>query len=107
MSESEANSIDWRGTNEGSKLADSASLWSDGTLENDAEFGTSGFQAFPGGHRYYNGSFLDLGYYAYFWSATEDNSSSAWLRYLYYDYSEVYRNIILKNYGFSVRCTKD
>ncbi|MBC8311019.1 MAG: fibrobacter succinogenes major paralogous domain-containing protein, partial [Candidatus Marinimicrobia bacterium] len=51
MSESEANSTGWRGTNEGSKLADGAELWNNGNLENNSEFGTSGFSAFPGGYR--------------------------------------------------------
>jgi uncharacterized protein (TIGR02145 family) len=41
-----------RGTDEGSKLAGRADLWTDGDLENNAEFGTSGFTALPGGSRY-------------------------------------------------------
>ena len=37
-----------------------------------------GFSAFPAG--YYYGSFYNVGSYAYFWTATEDNSSNAYYR---------------------------
>ena len=45
MSESQADSTGWRGTNEGSKLAGNSGLWEDGSLENNAAFGTSTFNA--------------------------------------------------------------
>jgi len=51
MSQSQANSTGYRGTNEGSKLAGNAALWNDGALENDPEFGSSGFDFLPGGYR--------------------------------------------------------
>ena len=54
MSEKEANSTAWRGTDEGSKLAGNAGLWSNGNLENNSEFGSSGFSAFPAGYRDYD-----------------------------------------------------
>jgi len=108
MSQSEADETSWRGTNEGSKLAGNASLWTDDDLENDAEFGTSGFQALPGGFRYDGDTFNFLGLTTYFWSATEYDSSSAWYRYLSCYRSEVYRGDgYYKDGGFSVRCTKD
>ena len=59
MSESEANIITWRGTDQGSQLAGSANLWDDGYLENNAEFGTSGFNALPGGFRNFGGGGYD------------------------------------------------
>ena len=40
MSQSEADQIHWHGTNEGSKLAGNADLWTNGALEYDTEFGT-------------------------------------------------------------------
>jgi hypothetical protein len=50
MSEEEANSDGGgRGTDEGSKLAGNSDLWSDGGLENNSEFGTSGFNGLPAG----------------------------------------------------------
>jgi len=108
MIESEANSSGWRGTNEGSKLAGNANLWNDGSLENNSEFGTSGFSFLPGGYRYNtNGGFHGLGSYGYFWSATENAANNAWYRYLNYDYTQVYRYFYYKLYGFSVRCVRD
>jgi len=108
MSQSEADDIGWRGTNEGSKLAGRADLWNDGGLENNAEFGTSGFTALPGGYRYDSyGYYYHMGNGGSFWSSTEYGSSSAWLRSLSYDYSDVRRYDYDKQYGFSVRCVRD
>ena len=108
VSQSEADDTDYRGTNEGSKLAGNADLWNDGDLENNAEFGTSGFTAIPGGYR--NGFYGDcdgMGNAGYFWSSTESSSSYAWSRLLYYNYSEVSRTSFNKQDGFSVRCLRD
>ena len=116
MSQDEADGIGYpdgigyRGTNEGSKLAGNASLWNSGNLENNAAFGSSGFTALPGGDRTNHGTFSSLGNYASFWSATENSSPYAWFRTLYYNFSDVYRggnSYYYKNYGYSVRCTKD
>ena len=108
MSQSQANSMGWRGTNEGSKLAGNADLWSDGSLENDPEFGSSGFCFLPGGYRsYYNGHFGSLGSNGYFWSSTEYNTSNALTRNLLYNLTEVYRYRNYKQNGYSVRCVRD
>ncbi|MFO7891378.1 MAG: FISUMP domain-containing protein [bacterium] len=108
MSQSEADDTGYRGTNEGSKLAGNASLWPYGSLENNAVFGTSGFSAFPGGYRDDDdGTFSDVGSNAYFWSATEGSTNTAWGRYLYYGISSIDRSNYNKPYGFSVRLVKD
>ena len=108
MSEEEANSFGWRGTNEGSKLAGNSDLWDDGNLENNSEFGTSGFTGLPAGYRiYHNGLYLNMGNYGFFWSSSEYDSNYAWYRILYYNYSNVYRFFYNKHYGFSVRCLGD
>lgn len=110
MSQAEADKDGtWsRGTNEGSKLAGNATLWTDGALESDAEFGSSGFTALPGGSRHNNGSFSDFGQAVYFWSATEKNgTSNAWFRTIYYDLTNVYRGYTSEQYGMYVRCVKD
>ena len=108
MSESEANSTGYRGTNEGSKLAGNAELWDSGNLEENTEFGTSGFNGLPAGYRgYNNGGYYYMGVSGYFWSSTEYNSLNAWYRFLYYNTSEVYRNNNGKQDGFSVRCLRD
>jgi uncharacterized protein (TIGR02145 family) len=107
MSQAEADDTGLRGTNEGSKLAGNASLWNSGDLENNAEFGSSGFTALPGGSRYVGGNFDFVGYYGLWWSATEDSTSGAWDRLLHYYHSYVYRSYANKELGFSVRCLRD
>ena len=93
----------------GSKLAGRADLWHDGDLENNSEFGTSGFTALPGGYRSSSsGTYNGMGDRGYFWSSTEYGSNIAWYRLLYYYDSEVDRNREgSKNGGFSVRCVRD
>ena len=66
------------GTNEGSKLADNADLWNSGNLEDNAEFGTSGFNGLPAGHRLYdNGYYSGMGNFASYWSSTVYSSNTA------------------------------
>ncbi len=67
----------------------------------------SGFTALPGGYRYYYGAFHDIGYYGYWWSATESNATHAWYRGMYCGYSYVGRDYYSKELGFSVRCVRD
>jgi uncharacterized protein (TIGR02145 family) len=67
----------------------------------------SGFTALPGGYRYRNGTSHHMGYYAYFWSATEYDTLYALYQYLIYYDSRIYRTIDDKQYGFSVRCVRD
>lgn len=107
MSQSEADHTGYRGTNEGSKMAGNAALWTDGNLENNAAFGESGLSALPGGYRGYSSHFYNLGGNALFWSSTEYGSSGAWYRALYYFDSDVYRYHHDKAYGLSVRCVRD
>ena len=107
MSQAEADGTGYRGTNEGSKLAGNTSLWNGGNLENDAEFGISGFSAIPGGFRNSSGGFGNFGDTGTYRSATEDDIIGAWVRGLYYDYSNVIRYDTGKEGGFSVRCVRD
>ena len=67
----------------------------------------SGFSALPGGYRLDDGSFDNIRYYAFFWSATESNNRG-WIRSLYYFDGNVNRNdIFIKSFGASVRCLMD
>jgi uncharacterized protein (TIGR02145 family) len=73
---------------------------------------SSGFSALPGGYRYSDGSFNFIRDNAFFWSATEDGSSSAWFRDLTsLSSGNVYRlngfNYNSKSSGASVRCLRD
>ena len=108
MNGSEADDYGWRGTNQGSKMAGNASLWENGELKDDAEFGESGLSALSGGYRdCSNGYYRDMGFSALFWSFTEFNNDYAWIRYLNYTFSDISRNHNDKRYGFSVRCVRD
>ena len=107
MIQEEADVDGWRGTNEGSKLAGRADLWVDGDLENNSEFGTSGFTGLPGGYRYYEGSYGTMGGNGFFWSSTEGSSSHAWDRTLDGSNSGISRGYSNKKGGFSVRCLAD
>ena len=96
------------GSDDGSKLAGNADLWYNGGLEDNSEFGISGFTALPGGYRgYTNGSYSNVGNYGYFWSSTEYYSNNAWHRRLYCNSSDVRRYNYGKRSGFSVRCVRD
>ena len=70
------------------------------TNEND-------FTALPGGYRFFNGVFGDLGSYGYWWSATEYSATGAWCRGMIYYGSSVRRSQDFKEVGFSVRCVRD
>ncbi|MDD3050133.1 MAG: FISUMP domain-containing protein [Candidatus Cloacimonetes bacterium] len=107
MTQSQADATSWRGTNQGSRLAGRADLWTDGALENHPDFGSSGFSFLPGGYR--NGSdgrFNNMSNRGDFWSSTETYSYSAWTRKLHCYETQVYRNYLDKSNGFSVRCVK-
>ncbi len=109
MTQTEANNIGCRGTNEGSKLAGNEDLWIGGALETDVEFNTSGFSALPSGIRYFgtNFNFDGANTSCFFWSSTEQSSTDTWSRYLSYYLTEICKLSRSKSYGFSVRCVKD
>ena len=65
----------------------------------------TGFSARPAGNYY--GSYINFGGYANFWSATQSNSYTAYLRGLYYDGASVYRYNGYKGNGYSVRCVRN
>ena len=66
-----------------------------------------GFSALPGGYGISSGSFGNVGNYGRWWSATEDDASYAYGRYMYYSSAYVYRYNNLKSYLYSVRCVQD
>lgn len=108
LPQSEIYETDYRGTNQGSQLAGSEDLWYDGILENDSEFGTSGFNALPGGSRNFsNGIFDYVGKYGSWWSSTTSGYNYMYYHALNFDNSGVRRFNYFKTFGFSVRCVKD
>ena len=105
MTQTEADDISWRGTTEGGKLKETGTVhW---LSPNTGATNESGFFALPGEYRSYNGSFGSVGENADFWSASENNSSTAWYRGIGHNHSDVVRKYAGKRYGFSVRCVKD
>jgi uncharacterized protein (TIGR02145 family) len=113
-----AKGYKWDGTIRGNKIAKSLTAkteWSTtatmGTIGCDlTKNNTSGFSAFPGGYRDYNGSFGHQGYYGFWWSATAGDESSAYGRFLYCDSDSLDRDIYRgdgRSCGFSVRLLKN
>ena len=101
MSESEANSQGWRGTDQGTQMKSSPG---DNPSWNGTN--TSGFLGLAGGHRLFNGTFDLGGYNGYFWSSYA-LGEFPWYHGLDSGHTEVYRTNDTPRYGFSVRCLKD
>jgi uncharacterized protein (TIGR02145 family) len=87
----------------GGKMKSTSSLWN---ASNPGD-NTSGFAALPGTFRDTDGSFGNLSYDAFFWSATENSASLAWYRQLNTGHPRVDRYNINKSLGASVRCLKN
>ncbi|UCG28279.1 MAG: hypothetical protein JSV24_02660, partial [Bacteroidales bacterium] len=104
MSQADADNTSWRGTDEGGKLKETDTIhWNS---PNTGSTNSSGFTALPGGYRYKNGNYDNIGQYTSFWSSQENSSNSAWIRNLAYSMSEVNRDINSKEVGNSIRCVK-
>ncbi|MCC5929310.1 MAG: fibrobacter succinogenes major paralogous domain-containing protein [Cyclobacteriaceae bacterium] len=92
-------------------LPDEHPRWSN---PNSGATNESGFSALPGGSRYGNGHFGDIGYNGTWWSATFEPVSSwavsrvtarFWI--IYYHSDNLYNGISNKQNQFSVRCVRD
>jgi len=97
----------YRGTNEASKLAGNKDLWMDGNLENNQDFGTSNFNALPGGERSDSGSFRTLTSRANFWTSSSNSIYTSWYRRIGRDDEKIWRHANFVEAGMSVRCLKD
>ncbi len=68
----------------------------------------SGFNALPAGYRIADGTFGNIGKFAYFWSSsTSEREKRAWLYILFYDTSKVGKIDLFKEVAYSCRCVKD
>ena len=102
MTQADANKTGWRGTI-GDQLKSETGWKDNGNGTNE-----SGFNALPGGNRYYSdGTFGNAGNYGNWWSATQSSGSNAWRRLLYNDDAGVSRGGYYKSGGVSVRCLRD
>ncbi len=90
MTQLSADSSNYRGTDEGTKLKLS---------------GSSGFKAGGTGYRKSDGTYGNL-QFGYFWTST-DNGTQAWARGVEDTENGIYRNTISKSYGLCIRCIKD
>jgi len=77
------------------------------TTPNTDATNESNFTALPGGARDISSTFSFLWDGGNWWSSTGFSSTTAWSRYLGYNYAGVSRYLSNKPYGFSVRCVKD
>jgi uncharacterized protein (TIGR02145 family) len=102
MSESEANSTGYRGTDEGTQLKSTIGWNNDGNGTDDL-----GFSALPGGFRSSGSGYFDFaGNYGYWWSSSP-NGDNAWYRDLNYGHPGILRYYSNPRIGFSVRCLRD
>jgi uncharacterized protein (TIGR02145 family) len=62
---------------------------------------------FLGGYRFSDGEFSFLDSAGFWWCKTEDANIISWVKNLGCSFSNVYKNIGLKAFGYSVRCIKD
>jgi uncharacterized protein (TIGR02145 family) len=110
MNDGVAEMIGWRGTDEGEKLKSPKGktfAWRiDPNINNTNQ---SGFTAFPGGCRLFNGNYGDSGQNStgFWWTSSEHDNDQAWYRYLDYRYKGIFRYYCPKECGYSVRCVKD
>jgi uncharacterized protein (TIGR02145 family) len=68
---------------------------------------SSGFTGLPGGYRYDFGAYTSKGSIGTWWSISEDNTTTAWYRYLMTNTANAYRTTHPKQFGFAVRCLLD
>ena len=79
-------------------------LWK---IPNQDATNSSGFTGLPGGCRANGGTFGTIGGNGYWWSSSENDTTSAWFRYLNSNNGTAYRTSASKAHGFSVRCLRD
>ena len=110
-----ASSYNYDGTTTENKIAKamaSTSGWNSATNKgvpgNDQSLNnSSGFNVFPEGYRFNDGSFFNEGSLAFFWSSPESSTFEAWYCYLVSSSSNLYRSSDNERYGFSVRFVRD
>ena len=94
------------GGDEGGKMKTTGTT--DWPSPNTSATNQSGFSGLPGGFRFNDGTFYNVGFNGHWWSATQDGSVSlAWYRYLGYNSGILGRGSWHLRNGYSVRCLRD
>jgi uncharacterized protein (TIGR02145 family) len=95
----------WQGTNIGGMLKESGTIhWS---APNSGATNSSGFTALPAGNSVISGLFANINNYTYFWTATENTPSYAYVRILAYNNQQIYQAYDYKSYGYTSRCVRN
>ncbi len=101
----------YRGTNQGSQLAGNNELWlgSGGGLENNSDFGLTGFDALPSGAHYNTNNYTELHYDFYVWSGTSGGFQNQELiiRHISWGDAGIRRAPYYPDNKFAVRCIQD
>ncbi len=95
----------FRGTDAGANIKETG--YTHWASPNTGATNSSGFSALPGSSHDLNQPFSGTGFFAFFWSSTEANSSEVWGRDLIFDYTNIGRGRFNKDGAFSIRCLKD
>lgn len=85
----------------------STNMGATGNIDFQTYRNKSGFNAFPAGLRYEDGSCLGIGGRTYWWSSTELWTKYAWRRGIDALNNSLLKDYELKNTGLSVRCVKN
>ena len=103
MSQSQVDSTNWRGTDQGYKLKSSYGWLAGGNGSDYIDF-----NAVPSGYRMPDSEFSNLYIDASFWTSDDlpDNENAFW-RDLYYDRDKIRRAFHSKKLGLAVRCVKN
>jgi uncharacterized protein (TIGR02145 family) len=102
-----ANGYNLDGTTIGNTIAISMKAMADWEVNYGwTKLNSSGFSALPAGLRNADGVF-GAQYNSSWWSVTENDASSAFLRHIYFDFEDLNRSSFNKSYGLTVRLVKD
>lgn len=107
LSMAQANNTGYRGTNQGSRLAGNAALWTADALTANPFFSNSGFMGLPGSVRSIGSFGNTIGEQFAWWTATGQTTTTAWYRNLQYSQTGILRNHIEREFGMAVRCVCD
>jgi uncharacterized protein (TIGR02145 family) len=88
----------------GSKIVGAKMKSNSGWANNGNGNNETGFSGLPGGNRFIDGTFYDLGGCGFWWSSSEASTKGALARALAFDDETFHLLQIIKCNGFSVRC---